>query len=42
MSSSSYMQEAIQRDWQNRNYVEEISISIGRIAEFLNGFGMHK
>ena len=37
--SSNYLQEAIKQDWDNRDYIEGISISILKIAEFLNKFG---
>ena len=31
----------IYNDWSNRTYIEEITGSIKKIAEFLNSFGMH-
>jgi hypothetical protein len=34
-----YMQEVIKSDWQNRDYIEGVSLSILKIAEFLNRFG---
>lgn len=34
------MQEAIKQDWENRDYIESISLNILKIAEFLNKFGM--
>lgn len=37
--SSNYMQEAIKHDWKNRDYIEGVSLSILKIAEFLNRFG---
>lgn len=33
-------QKQIQQDWANREYIEVISGSIKRIADFLNSFGM--
>ncbi|KAL0485483.1 BRICK1 [Acrasis kona] len=38
MSANNHMQEAIKNDWQNRDYVEGVSLSILKIAEFLNRF----
>jgi hypothetical protein len=32
-------QKQIQQDWANREYIEVISGSIKRIADFLNSFG---
>ena len=32
-------QQAIQADWENREFVETISTGIKRITEFLNNFG---
>jgi hypothetical protein len=32
-------QDAIQADWENREFVETISSGVRRIAEFLNEFG---
>jgi hypothetical protein len=37
--SSNYMQEAIKQDWENRDYIESVSLNILKIAEFLNKFG---
>ena len=34
------MQGQIQHDWNNREFVEVITSSIKRIAEFLNAFDM--
>lgn len=33
------MQEAVQQDWKNREYIETISLYILKVAEFLNKFG---
>jgi uncharacterized protein len=40
MSSISTPQQAIQADWENREFVETISTGIKRITEFLNNFGL--
>lgn len=32
-------QKQIQQDWANREYIEVITGSIKRIADFLNSFG---
>ncbi|XP_078481436.1 putative protein BRICK1-A [Ciona intestinalis] len=34
------VQRQIQRDWANREYIEVISSSIKKIADFLNGFDL--
>lgn len=34
-------QQAIQADWENREFVETISTGIKRIAEFLSNFGAY-
>lgn len=33
------IQKQIQQDWQNREYIEVITISIKKITDFLNSFG---
>ena len=33
------IQKQIQQDWANREYVEIITASIKKIADFLNSFG---
>ena len=35
----SQVQIAIQQDWANREYIEVITCSIKKIADFLNSFG---
>ena len=35
----SQVQRQIQQDWANREYIEVITCSIKRIADFLNSFG---
>ncbi|XP_023234297.1 protein BRICK1 [Centruroides vittatus] len=34
------IQKQIQQDWANREYVEIITVSIKKIADFLNSFDM--
>ena len=36
----SQVQLQIQQDWANREYIEVITCSIKKIADFLNSFGM--
>ena len=35
----SQIQRQIQQDWANREYIEVITCSIKKIADFLNSFG---
>ncbi len=32
-------QQAVQADWENREFAETVATGIKRIAEFLNNFG---
>ena len=34
------IQQQIQRDWANREYIEVITSSIKKITDFLNGFDL--
>ena len=36
------MQQQIQQDWENREFIEIVSQGIKKIAEFLNDFGKLK
>lgn len=36
----SQIQRQIQQDWTNREYIEVITVSIKKIADFLNSFDM--
>lgn len=36
---SSEVQQQIQQDWENREFIEIVSEGIKKIAEFLNDFG---
>ena len=36
---SSEVQQQIQQDWENREFIEIVSAGIKKIAEFLNEFG---
>lgn len=36
----SVIQREIQQDWANREYIEVITSSIRKIADFLNGFDL--
>lgn len=33
------LQQVIQQDWANREYIEVITVSIKKITDFLNSFG---
>ena len=37
----SQIQRQIQQDWANREYIEVITCSIKKIADFLNSFGKY-
>ena len=39
---SSEVQQQIQQDWDNREFIEIVSEGIKKIAEFLNDFGKPK
>ena len=39
---SSEVQQQIQQDWENREFIEIVSQGIKKIAEFLNDFGEQK
>lgn len=34
------IQKQIQRDWANREYIEVVTSSVKKIADFLNGFDL--
>ena len=40
-SQMSTIQRQIQQDWANREYIEVITCSIKKIADFLNSFGLY-
>lgn len=42
LKMSSEVQQQIQQDWENREFIEIVSQGIKKIAEFLNDFGEQK
>ena len=42
IAMSSEVQQQIQQDWENREFIEIVSEGIKKIAEFLNDFGKPK
>ena len=42
IAMSSEVQQQIQQDWDNREFIEIVSEGIKKIAEFLNDFGKSK
>jgi hypothetical protein len=42
MAHREAIQKQIQQDWANREYIEVITESIKKIADFLNSFGMYQ
>jgi len=39
MSSGNFMVQATKDDWKTRDYVEDVSLCLLQVTEFLNKFG---